>query len=95
VTTQLEKTLKRAVSIQGRDFVVSISPAGLKLTLKGRRNGWELNWVDLVSGDAALSAALNASVGVFAPDSKPVMTKARARKPARKRTGRGSAKTSG
>ena len=71
MTTQLNKTLKRAVSIQGREFVVSISPEGLKLTLKGRRKGFELRWVELVSGDAALTTALNASVGAFAPNSNP------------------------
>ena len=86
MTTQLDKTLKRAVSIQGREFVVSISPEGLKLTLKGRRKGFELRWVELVSGDAALATALNASVGAFAPEAnskpkaKPAVTPARRRK---------------
>jgi hypothetical protein len=79
VTTQLDKTLKRAVSIQGRDFVVSISPEGLKLTLKGRRKGFELRWVELVTGDAALTTALNASVGAFAAEPKPAVTPARRR----------------
>jgi hypothetical protein len=80
VTTQLDKTLKRAVSIQGRDFVVSISPEGLKLTLKGRRKGFELRWVELVTGEAALATALNASVGAFAAaEPKPAVTPARRR----------------
>jgi hypothetical protein len=43
--------------------MVTLSPEGLKLTEKGKRLGRELTWKDLVSGDAALSAALNASVG--------------------------------
>jgi hypothetical protein len=93
VTTQLDKTLKRAVSIQGRDFVVSISPKGLKLTLKGRRKGFELEWVDLVTGDAALTTALNASVGAFPADPKPTVTPARGRKPPRKMTRRAKGKT--
>jgi hypothetical protein len=93
VTTPLDKTLKRAVSIQGRDFVVSISPEGLKLTLKGRRKGFELRWVELVTGDAALTTALNASVGAFAPDTKPTVTPARRRKPPRKMMGRAKGKT--
>jgi hypothetical protein len=66
MTTPLEKTLKRALTIDGRSYVVAISPGGLKLTLKGRRNGFELLWSDLVSGEAALVTALNASVGQFA-----------------------------
>jgi hypothetical protein len=34
----------------------------LNLAPKGRRKGYELAWVDLVSGDAALATALNASL---------------------------------
>lgn len=63
MTTRLDKTLKREVTIDGRDYTVAISPEGLKLTLKGRRNGVEIGWKALASGDAALATALNASVG--------------------------------
>ncbi len=66
MTTRLDKTLKRELMIEGRPFVLAVSPAGLKLTLKGKRKGQELRWGDLVNGDAALAAALNASVGTFA-----------------------------
>ncbi len=62
MATKLDKTLKREISIRGKAFVVSISPAGLKLVGKGRRKGLELAWEDLVSGDAALASALNASI---------------------------------
>jgi hypothetical protein len=65
MTTPLEKTLKRELQIKGRAFIVAISPEGLKLTLKGRRKGLELQWDALVSGEAALAVALNASVGEF------------------------------
>lgn len=65
MTTPLEKTLKRALKIAGRDYVLSISPQGLKLTLKGHRKGLELAWEALVSGEAALATALNASIGQF------------------------------
>jgi hypothetical protein len=60
--TKLEKELKREIVIDDKPYVVTISPQGLKLTEKGRRKGQELSWKDLVSGDAALSTALNASV---------------------------------
>jgi len=63
VTTPLEKDLRRALKINGADYVLTISPTGLKLTLKKKRNGLELAWVDLVSGEAALATALNASLG--------------------------------
>jgi hypothetical protein len=69
MTTPLEKTLKRELQIKGRPFIVAISPEGLKLTLKGHRKGLELQWESLVSGDAALAVALNASIGELAADS--------------------------
>jgi hypothetical protein len=65
VDTLLEKTLKRELSIGGRAYILAISPEGLKLTLKGRRKGLELHWDALISGDAALAVALNASIGKF------------------------------
>ena len=63
MTTKLEKVLKRELEIDGAPYTLAIAPEGLKLTQKGRRNGVELAWKDLVSGQAALSTALNASVG--------------------------------
>ena len=60
--TKLEKELKREITIDDKAYVVTISPQGLKLTEKGRRKGQELSWKDLVTGDAALATALNASV---------------------------------
>ena len=60
--TKLEKPLKREVAINGHAYVVTIAPEGLKLTLKGHRKGQELAWSALVSGDAALTSALSASV---------------------------------
>ena len=60
--TKLEGTLRREISIEGKPFTLAISPEGLKLTPKGHRRGHELRWKDLVSGDAALAVALNASL---------------------------------
>jgi hypothetical protein len=65
MATLLEKTLKRELSIGGRAYILAVSPESLKLTLKGRRKGLELQWDTLVSGDAALAIALNASIGKF------------------------------
>jgi hypothetical protein len=65
MATLLDKTLKREVRVGDRAYIVAISPLTLKLTPKGKRKGLELNWESLVSGDAALAAALNASVGRF------------------------------
>jgi hypothetical protein len=60
--TKLEHTLKRELKIKGEAYVLTISPEGLKLVRKGRRKGQELSWKDLVSGEAALAVALNASL---------------------------------
>ncbi len=62
MTTKLEKTLKREIDIDGKPYTIAISPEGLKLTEKGKRKGQELAWKDLVSGQAAMATALNASL---------------------------------
>jgi hypothetical protein len=86
MTTPLEKTIRREVLINGRPFIVSLSPQGLKLTIKGRRKGLELHWDTLVSGDAALAVALNASLGQLT--SEPVTRRKPARALGRSRVGR-------
>jgi len=62
MATKLDKPLKREVDVEGTAYMLTISPEGLKLVLKGKRNGHELAWSDLVSGQAALAAALQASL---------------------------------
>jgi hypothetical protein len=42
--TPLQKTLKRLLTINGRDYVIAISPDGFRLTPKGKRKGIELQW---------------------------------------------------
>jgi hypothetical protein len=61
--TRLDKPLKRELRIKSKAYVLTIDPDGLKLTLKGRRKGIDLAWKDLVSGEAAMAVALNASLG--------------------------------
>jgi hypothetical protein len=62
MATKLEKALKRELDVDGEAYMLTISPEGLKLVPKGKRNGHELAWKDLVSGSAALATALNASI---------------------------------
>ena len=62
MATALNKELKREVLIKDKPYTLTLGPAGLKLTLKGHRNGVDLKWEDIVGGDAALAASLNASV---------------------------------
>ena len=61
--TKLDKPLKRELRVSKSTFVLTVSPVGLKLTKKGRRKGIEIAWKDLVSGEAAMAVALNASLG--------------------------------
>ena len=64
MATKLDKSLKREIDIDGQPFMLTIDPAGMKLVPKGKRNGLELAWKALISGDAALASALNASLKV-------------------------------
>jgi hypothetical protein len=62
MATKLDKVLKREIEIDGAPYIVALSPEGLKLTAKGKRKGQELAWKELISGEAALAVALNASL---------------------------------
>ena len=62
MTTPLDKSLRREIQVDDRAYTLTIDAHGLKLVEKGRRNGVELAWRDLVNGDAALAMALQASV---------------------------------
>jgi hypothetical protein len=95
MTTSLDKTIRREVLIHEAPYTLMISPDGLRLTPKGHRKGVELSWSDLVSGDAALAVALNASLDSLA--STPVPTESPAPPPrhsgkARERARKASAK---
>lgn len=60
--TPLDRPLKRSLAVGDETYTLTIDPQGLKLVEKGRRKGLELCWSDLLNGDAALAAALNAAV---------------------------------
>ena len=63
MTTVLDKALKRQISVAGNDYTVVIDPDGLRLVGKGRRRPEvDLRWSDLLSGEAAMAVALNASL---------------------------------
>ncbi len=63
--TPLDKPLRRELDIEGRAYTLILDPGHLKLVEKGRRKGIELAWVDLVNGDAAIAAALQASLATL------------------------------
>lgn len=87
--TPLHSTLKRALTIDGREYVLTLTQAALKLTLKGKRNGVDLPWAQLVNGEAALAVALHASLGAFAAKPADVapapLKKSKRKSPARKK----------
>ncbi|MEO5880908.1 MAG: hypothetical protein ABIQ06_00690 [Caldimonas sp.] len=63
MATVLEKALKRQVTVDGVDFTVTVGPEGIRLTGKGKRKPEvALLWRELVSGEAAMAVALNASL---------------------------------
>ena len=62
MTTRLDGSLKREIEIAGAAYTLTLTPERFTLVLKGRRKGLELTWTALVSGDAALATALNASL---------------------------------
>ena len=62
MTAKLDKTIKRELEIDGKLYTIAIAPEGLKVTEKGRRNGQELSWRSIITGDAALNQNLRASV---------------------------------
>ena len=62
MTTTLDKPLRREIDVEGQAYTVLLDAQGIKITRKAHRKGVELKWTDLINGDAAVAAALNASV---------------------------------
>lgn len=50
MATKLDKTVKREIELDGKPFMVAISPDGIKLTQKGFRKGREMSWRALWAG---------------------------------------------
>lgn len=84
VATVLDKTLKRQVSVDGLDYMVTLDAEGIRLTQKGKRRAEvELRWRELVSGEAAMAVALNASLAAQPAAVKPASRSAPGPAPAR------------
>lgn len=65
MTTKLDKPIRREIEIEEKAYTLTIDGDGLKLVEKGRRNGQELRWRDLVGGggDAAAGAGSGGQLG--------------------------------
>ena len=67
MTTRLDKGLKREIEVEGKLYTATISPDGIKVVEKGKRNGQEISWQSIISGDAALTRDLRISVDAMRP----------------------------
>jgi hypothetical protein len=56
MATKLDKSIKRELEHKGQVYTITISPQGVKVVPKGRRNGPEVTWDSIISSDATLSA---------------------------------------
>jgi hypothetical protein len=68
MTAKLDKTIKRELELDGKLYTIAIAPDGIKVTEKGRRNGQELSWRSIVSGDASLNEDLKISLDASTPE---------------------------
>ena len=62
MATKLDKPIKRELIIADQPYTITISPEGIKVVEKGKRNGQERSWGAIVSGDAKLAQDLQGSV---------------------------------
>lgn len=89
MATVLDKALKRQVTVDGADYTLAVDPEGLRLTGKGKRKPEvALRWRDLLSGEAAMAVALNASLSSQRPPARRPQTEPPARPAAKRLQGR-------
>jgi len=62
MAVKLEKSIKRELEQEGRLYTVTIGPEGVKVVEKGKRNGREISWRAIISGDAQLAEDLKRSI---------------------------------
>ncbi len=58
MATKLDKLLKREIEIDGKPYMISLSPDGVKLTEKGKRKGLGVSWKGLANGESATALSL-------------------------------------
>ena len=67
MATKLDKAIKRELVLGDKTYTITIAPDGVKVVEKGKRNGKELSWSSIVSGDATLNENLKISVDATRP----------------------------
>lgn len=68
MATKLDRALKRELEIDGQTYTATISPEGIKVVPKGKRNGPFVSWRSIVTGDASLTEALRISLDATGAD---------------------------
>ncbi|HUO20443.1 MAG TPA: hypothetical protein VMU44_11780 [Steroidobacteraceae bacterium] len=66
MATKLNKQLKREIDVDGKPYMITLSPEGVKLTEKGKRLGREHTWKELL-GDGGGAASGGPGGGSFGP----------------------------
>ena len=67
MATKLNKQLKREIDVDGKPYMITLSPEGVKLTEKGKRLGREHTWKDLLGGGESGSGGGAPPGGPFGP----------------------------
>lgn len=68
MATKLDKAIKRELVQGDKTYTVTIAPEGIKVVEKGKRNGREISWTSIISGDAMLNENLRISVDATRAD---------------------------
>lgn len=53
MTTKLERPLKREIVVDEKPYTLTVDGQGLKLVEKGRRNGQEVSWKQILTSAPA------------------------------------------
>jgi hypothetical protein len=56
MATKLNKQLKREIDVDGKPYMITLSPEGVKLTEKGKRLGREHTWKSLLGAEGSAAA---------------------------------------
>jgi hypothetical protein len=71
MTTRLAGEVRRELEVDGRAYIVGLSPDGVSIRPKGGRKRRILGWRELVSGDAELRRDLRVSIDAYEGRSEP------------------------
>jgi hypothetical protein len=63
MATKLNKQLKREIDVDGKPYMITLSPEGVKLTEKGKRLGREHTWKELLGGETSAGSSAGSSFG--------------------------------